>query len=894
MATDTANGRWRPAGGLTRDHRLPSRQLDYLLVECVDAGLAGVLFIVPLILGGRIALGQLVLVALTLWTAICWCLKQCLTPRATWVRSSAGPLLLLALVLVAVQLTPLPSAWLKAISPNLAETLPLWFSDADSTAAIGNWSTLSLTPTATRDGFVLLLAFVLLFLTTVQRIRHVEDVERLLRWVAIAALAMAAFGLVQYFTANGKFFWFYEHPFATTGGLVVGSFTNRNHFSHFVVLGIGPLIWWVQTEIAGRSRKSRTAPQRPVYSLLSGDTRAGLLAIGLGIAVFAVLISLSRGGTVAMFAAVVVCLLILCHGSLISRRTFLAVSGIGLLIATSLCVYGYELITQRFDELIGAVKQFDTDGRVALWRSDAKAIADFPWTGTGLGSHCEVCPMYHHDASNAVDVEYTHAESGYVQVALESGLPGLLLALTGIALCGFWCSSSVCRTPDPRLLMCLAGVAGSLAANFVHAAVDFVWYVPGLMVVVVVLAACACRLWQLGRQRRGESTSPLPIPRAGWLAAAACLALLGFFMVQNRLGATRAEPSWHRCLTLSKDIAYLDDADRLDRLKALQENLSATLQWAPDNARAHARLAAVHLALFDQPQEPGIAPITAKQLSDTVARDPKLQSSADVNRWLSRAFPKRRRHLDLALRHARQALALCPLLGENYLFLADLSFLTEGSSPPDVELLSQAIKVRPHDGLVLFAAGQNAALAGEFDKAVELWRMSARAGPRHQERLAKLLIPMPQFPVAAVIEIAQPDRQLLQQMRRQYKKLARADALYVLNRHIAEVSQQRASGLQGMAAAVCWLDAAEAYKQLNEPGQSLRCLQRAVASDWSCFDARRQLGTSLLELNEFVDAEKHLRWCLRRKPYDGRLRDQVKKAIDGRFRLGSRGAGTKL
>ena len=71
MATDTADGRRRPAGGLTRDRRLPPWQLDFLLVECVDAGLAGVIFIVPLILGGRIALGQLVLVALTLWTAIC-------------------------------------------------------------------------------------------------------------------------------------------------------------------------------------------------------------------------------------------------------------------------------------------------------------------------------------------------------------------------------------------------------------------------------------------------------------------------------------------------------------------------------------------------------------------------------------------------------------------------------------------------------------------------------------------------------------------------------------------------------------------------------------------------------------------------------------------------------
>ena len=56
---------------------------------------------------------------------------------------------------------------------------------------------------------------------------------------------MAVFGLVQYFFGNGKFFWFFEPPFANTKDYVTGSFTNRNHFAQFIALGIGPMVWWL-------------------------------------------------------------------------------------------------------------------------------------------------------------------------------------------------------------------------------------------------------------------------------------------------------------------------------------------------------------------------------------------------------------------------------------------------------------------------------------------------------------------------------------------------------------------------------------------------------------------------------------------------------------------------
>ena len=108
------------------------------------------------------------------------------------------------------------------------------------------------------------------------------------------------------------------------------------------------------------------------------------------------------------------------------------------------------------------------------------------------------------------------------------------------------------RSGAQRSLLCFAAIVPALAASLLHSLVDFVWYVPGLMVVVVVLAACACRLWQGiepggmgGLPAVGDSGAgklPLPpaertVPRVAWLTAGLCLLAVGVLMAKNRFSA---------------------------------------------------------------------------------------------------------------------------------------------------------------------------------------------------------------------------------------------------------------------------------------------------------------------------------------------------------------------
>ena len=103
-------------------------------------------------------------------------------------------------------------------------------------------------------------------------------------------------------------------------------------------------------------------------------------------------------------------------------------------------------------------------------------------------------------------------------------------------------------------------------------------------------------------------------------------------------------------------------------------------------------------------------------------RDAALASASafpsrhEQDEWLNRAVGENRRYLDAALKHCLQALRLCPVQGEGYIYLAELAFLEGPQSLTTDKLVAQALLVRPGEGIVQFAAGKEAALAGDYPR----------------------------------------------------------------------------------------------------------------------------------------------------------------------------------
>ena len=555
-----------------------------------------------------------------------------------------------------------------------------------------------------------------------------------------------------------------------------------------------------------------------------------------------------------------------------------------MLVAACLCIYGSDQLESRIEQSM-SVEGIDGGWkRVALWKTNISAACDFPMAGSGLGSHVEVFPMYHGDGRSIQNLEYSHAENGYAQVAMEGGAPGLLLALTAVGLCVYWCIRPLLLNVSQRSLLCLAAVSAGLTANFFHALVDFVWYVPGCMVVAVLMSASACRLWQLVRERESETARSLRIPRLAWIASAVCLLVLGCFMIQDQVRSLNAQRHWHRFLALKRGQHPLDQTPNREVLESMAAELSAAVRWRPDHARAHCRLAGVHLNLFESQSENEVCQMSVRQVREAALAS-RFKSSDALKDWLSRAFGNRSEHLLLAWIHARRAIQECPLQAEAYLYLAELCFLEGQDSPGKDAYLAQALKVRPLDASVAYEVGLEALLDGDIQRACMNWKTSFRYSRDYQQRLLELL--STRVSAAFIIDTFQPDEKALELIAKEYRRVKRPEEYKSVLTRCTTVYEQSARASQGNEAARIWLKAASAHQALGDSQKRLQCLQNAVEADPNCYAARFTLGRCHFALQDYTEAGKHLKWCLRQRPYDAALRAEVESAVNGRLRLTS-------
>ena len=95
-------------------------------------------------------------------------------------------------------------------------------------------------------------------------------------------------------------------------------------------------------------------------------------------------------------------------------------------------------------------------------------------------------------------------------------------------------------------------------ASVVHSLADFVWYIPSLMAITVLLMACALRLAQwstVAKKPAVESSSSRSAVWSPWQCGLAALtvALVGPWMIYDRFCAAMAEPHWDQYLMYALD-----------------------------------------------------------------------------------------------------------------------------------------------------------------------------------------------------------------------------------------------------------------------------------------------------------------------------------------------------
>ena len=901
MAREASSFNIKRENGQQRDSAPFGREgASRVLLRLVDAGLMGVIFLAPLFMGGRGEIGRLVYVALVCATAVCWLGRQCLLEKASWRWSGLEWILLAGIALIVLQLTPLPAWGLRMLAPQIPTLLPLWTTQAAPETQLGTWSQLTLAPYATRGGLSILISHVLLFLVLLQRIEDVQDIQRLVRWLAIAAVGMAVLGLAQMLLGNGKFLWIYEHPSRDTYRVVKGSFHNQNHFAHFLALGIGPLLWWLH-------RLWTAAPQGSFgfggRSWKRRETLKHALTIGMGLVAITGLLTFSRGGVLAMSAAAGISLGVLIRNGLLGKKSWAAIGGLTVVTAAALLIYGYQPLATKLSTLRDSRSLDELSlGRKALWSAHLKAIPQFARTGAGAGSHASIYPTY---MEEFFDVEFTHGENGYLHLLVETGVAGLMLLLAAVATLCFW-SWRITQIPSGTDGFTLAAaLVPGLVASLLHSFADFVWYIPACLSLTIVLAACTCRLYQLTRHslphphvqqapawqnwlRRwaldgGETGGS----RTAWIAVSTGVFALAVVLVAGRLPPALAAPHWEAYFKLARETRRADPsedpAQAAERFHAMAGHLVQTLRRDPRHPRANLRLAAMYLQQFDAQQQAGENPMPLTQIRDAALAS-RFPTREAQERWLALVTGENRRLLDRALQHARIALRLCPLQGEGYVYMAELGFLNSAAPQLKHEFVEQALRVRPYSGTVLLAAGGEAVLAEDGERALALWKQAFRLDPDQQMRIIELLAS--QMPADVFLEYFSPDCDALGRLFQFYRNLSADEAARYVGIRYAEELERATGDVDSTASAVLWDRASAVYAYLGDPQKAADCARQAVFQTPDDFGRRRRLATALLANHEYEEAVSQLQWCLSRRADDADLQRQLDQA--NRRRLASR------
>ena len=566
---------------------------------------------------------------------------------------------LVALGLVVFQLIPLPHALLTLVTPDLPGLLPLWSPPSDATLKLGSWDQISLHPQATREGLCLLLTYSVLFLVTYQRLRQLDDVEWALRWLAIASVLMAALGLIQYGLGNGRFLWIYAHPSRDTFDAVKGPFANQNHFAHFLALGLGPLAWWLQQSLRRRSRtRGREAipPRRPspIVVLLIGS---------IALVTVAILLSFSRGAILSAGCGILFWLIVNTRRRTIDKRVMLVLASGCAVVLLVVAIHGGQRLSARVATLTaGSWEELDgRAGRRNLWSAVVRAVPDFAVAGSGVGSHRDVYPRYYPHWS---PVEYTHAENGYLQVLLETGVLGGLLLVAGWLCVGAWIRNALRNSSSDRVAGCAAALATSCCVSLVHSAVDFVWYIPACVSMMVLVAAATVRLSRAAEAPTARTNQVRSPNRSTAGLFALAVAGLAFGWVRVLAGPALAAPHWEDYLAMSLAAGTADTREaRVGRqlgrgevslsdpqaLERMASHLRKALAHNPYDARTQLRYATVNLRQFELAQQSSRNAMSLLDIRQA-AEAAGFTSKQEQDRWLAVVLADRRDYLNEAQR----------------------------------------------------------------------------------------------------------------------------------------------------------------------------------------------------------------------------------------------------
>jgi O-antigen ligase len=166
-------------------------------------------------------------------------------------------------------------------------------------------------------------------------------------------------------------------------------------------------------------------------------------------------------------------------------------------------------VNARFDAL-----GFSGEGRLEVYKSTVRMIADQPWLGTGQGTFANAFPIYR-SANSSIFGVWDMAHNTFLEIAAEMGLPIAALVIAA------WVAILVRLVRGVQIrrrgiLVPTAALAVGIIA-VLHSLIDFILQIPGYAIVALCLigAGVAQSFPEDATQRSKYEQDLMAYPRSG-------------------------------------------------------------------------------------------------------------------------------------------------------------------------------------------------------------------------------------------------------------------------------------------------------------------------------------------------------------------------------------------
>lgn len=373
----------------------------------------------------------------------------CKTGRAavSWqgamVLSAAGFFLL-----VLLELAPLPPVLIRALRPQGYGLIGPFYSPA------WHWRCLSVNAYETLLALIRFVIYCLVFLMAAHAGSDRRALKGTLSVLSLFGFALTMFAITQKSAGNGRIYWVRE---LREGGSMFGPFVNRDHFAGFMGM-VFPLPLALALE-------ARRMQKRAFYLFL-----ALICAIGI-------IYSLSRGGIISFFISGLFFFFLAKRRGRGKPALYLTAFSAALLLC--MLYFGLSPVMDRF-----GTEGLSPGTRFQVWGAALRAAWDFRWTGTGLGTFRDIFPLYNPGIQRVFDF----AHNDYINLAVETGLPGLFIALVFFACFARGTYNYIKRY---RTSFLTAGLVASVTYMLVHSFFDFNLHIPSNAITFAVIAGFA-------------------------------------------------------------------------------------------------------------------------------------------------------------------------------------------------------------------------------------------------------------------------------------------------------------------------------------------------------------------------------------------------------------------